>query len=103
MKFTDLGLIDPILKAIEDQGYTSPTPIQEKSIPVLLKKNDLLGCAQTGTGKTAAFTIPILHIQEKQFFIGTSIKTVSWDKSKNGVQVDCLSLQDYLLTHEKQF
>lgn len=61
MTFNDLGLIEPILKAIADQGYTSPTPIQEKSIPTLLQKKDLLGCAQTGTGKTAAFTIPILQ------------------------------------------
>lgn len=61
MNFTDLGLIDPILNAIEEQGYSQPTPIQEQSIPILLKKKDLLGCAQTGTGKTAAFTIPILQ------------------------------------------
>lgn len=61
MTFKDLGLIEPILKAVNDQGYTSPTPIQEQSIPILLKKKDLLGCAQTGTGKTAAFTIPILQ------------------------------------------
>ena len=61
MKFTDLGIIDPILKAIQDEGYTHPTPIQEQSIPILLDRKDLLGCAQTGTGKTAAFTIPILQ------------------------------------------
>ena len=62
MTFKELGLIEPILRAVEDQGYTSPTPIQEQSIPILLKKKDLLGCAQTGTGKTAAFTIPILQL-----------------------------------------
>lgn len=61
MKFTDLGIIKPILKAIQEEGYTNPTPIQEQSIPVLLDRKDLLGCAQTGTGKTAAFTIPILQ------------------------------------------
>lgn len=61
MKFTDLGIIDQILKALEDEGYTHPTPIQEQSIPILLDRKDLLGCAQTGTGKTAAFTIPILQ------------------------------------------
>ena len=61
MTFKDLGLIQPILNAVEDKGYTSPTPIQEQSIPILLRKKDLLGCAQTGTGKTAAFTIPILQ------------------------------------------
>jgi ATP-dependent RNA helicase RhlE len=64
MIFKDLGLIAPILKAIDEEGYSNPTPIQEQSIPILLKKKDLLGCAQTGTGKTAAFAIPILqHLQ----------------------------------------
>ena len=61
MKFTDLGIIEPILKALQDEGYTHPTPIQAQSIPILLDRKDLLGCAQTGTGKTAAFTIPILQ------------------------------------------
>ena len=61
MTFKDLGLIEPILRAVTEIGYTSPTPIQEQSIPILLKKKDLLGCAQTGTGKTAAFIIPILQ------------------------------------------
>ncbi len=61
MTFKDLGLIDPILKALADKGYTHPTPIQQQAIPVLLKGKDLLGSAQTGTGKTAAFTIPILQ------------------------------------------
>lgn len=61
MTFKDLGLIEPILKALSDQGYITPTPIQKQSIPVLLHNKDLLGCAQTGTGKTAAFSIPILQ------------------------------------------
>jgi ATP-dependent RNA helicase RhlE len=61
MTFKDLGIIEPILKAIEEEGYTHPTPIQEQAIPILLQQKDLLGCAQTGTGKTAAFTIPILQ------------------------------------------
>ena len=61
MNFTDLHLIEPIAKAIQEQGYTNPTPIQEKSIPEILKGRDFLGCAQTGTGKTAAFAIPILQ------------------------------------------
>lgn len=65
MNFKELGLIEPILKALEDKGYTTPTPIQEQSIPVLLKGKDLLGVAQTGTGKTAAFSIPIIqHLHE---------------------------------------
>ena len=62
MTFNELHLIDPILKALENEGYTTPTPIQQKAIPLVLKRQDLLGCAQTGTGKTAAFAIPILQI-----------------------------------------
>lgn len=61
MTFKDLGIAAPILKAVEEEGYTHPTPIQEQAIPILLKGKDLLGVAQTGTGKTAAFGIPILH------------------------------------------
>lgn len=61
MTFKDLGVIDPILKALEAEGYSQPTPIQEQSIPILLEGKDLLGCAQTGTGKTAAFSIPIIQ------------------------------------------
>ena len=61
MNFTDLNLIDPIAKALKEEGYTQPTPIQQKSIPHILKGRDLLGTAQTGTGKTAAFAIPILQ------------------------------------------
>ncbi len=59
--FNDLGLIEPILKALQEEGYTHPTPIQAQAIPHLVKGRDLLGCAQTGTGKTAAFAIPILQ------------------------------------------
>lgn len=61
MTFQKLNIIVPILNAIEQQGHTLPTPIQEKAIPVILKGRDLMGCAQTGTGKTAAFAIPILQ------------------------------------------
>ena len=59
--FDQLGLIAPILKAVHEEGYTTPTPIQAQAIPYLLDGRDLLGCAQTGTGKTAAFAIPILQ------------------------------------------
>ncbi len=61
MSFSNLNLIAPILKALETEGYTEPTPIQEQAIPPLLAGRDLLGCAQTGTGKTAAFALPILQ------------------------------------------
>ncbi len=62
MQFNDLQLISPILKAVEKEGYTQPTPIQAQAIPHILAKKDLLGCAQTGTGKTAAFAIPMLQL-----------------------------------------
>jgi len=63
--FQTLGLIEPLLKAIQEEGYTIPTPIQAESIPIVLQGKDLLGCAQTGTGKTAAFTLPILQLLVK--------------------------------------
>nr|WP_320025834.1 DEAD/DEAH box helicase [uncultured Acetobacterium sp.] len=61
MQFENLNIIQPIQKALTAEGYTEATPIQEKAIPSLLEGKDLLGCAQTGTGKTAAFAIPILQ------------------------------------------
>lgn len=66
MLFEQLGLIEPLLKALNKEGYTTPTPIQQKSIPVVLEGKDLLGCAQTGTGKTAAFALPILQILHQE-------------------------------------
>ncbi len=65
MSFNNLQLIEPVLQALSKEGYTNPTPIQEKSIPVILQQRDLLGCAQTGTGKTAAFVIPILQLMHQ--------------------------------------
>ncbi len=59
--FTDLGLAEPLIRALETKGYSDPTPIQKQAIPALLKGRDLLGIAQTGTGKTAAFSLPSLH------------------------------------------
>ncbi|HIG06741.1 MAG: DEAD/DEAH box helicase [Methylococcales bacterium] len=61
MSFTSLGLSEPILKAIADKGYTTPTPIQEQAIPAIIKGYDVMAAAQTGTGKTAGFTLPILE------------------------------------------
>lgn len=61
MNFEQLNLIAPILSAIKEEGYNTPTPVQERAIPILLQGKDLLGCAQTGTGKTAAFAIPVLQ------------------------------------------
>ncbi|MFI3265909.1 MAG: DEAD/DEAH box helicase [Rikenellaceae bacterium] len=75
MTFNDLNLIEPIKTALQDEGYINPTPIQAEAIPILLEGRDLLGCAQTGTGKTAAFSIPIIqHIynqkQKNRFYNG---------------------------------
>ena len=66
-RFENLGLIQPLLKAIKEKNYTEPTQIQSKSIPLVLSGQDVLGCAQTGTGKTAAFAIPILqHLYQER-------------------------------------
>jgi ATP-dependent RNA helicase RhlE len=62
MQFESLNIIEPILKSIKEEGYTIPTPIQEQAIPIVLSGIDLIGCAQTGTGKTAAFAVPILQL-----------------------------------------
>ena len=63
--FQSLGLVDTLLRAVEAEGYESPTPVQEQSIPPLLAGRDVLGVAQTGTGKTAAFTLPVLQIMDR--------------------------------------
>jgi ATP-dependent RNA helicase RhlE len=67
-QFKDLGIIDEILKSLAQEGYVKPTPIQQQAIPIVLNGTDLLGCAQTGTGKTAAFAIPILQLLHKRGF-----------------------------------
>ena len=82
MSFKNLRLIEPILKALDQEGYVTPTQIQEKSIVPILERRDILGCAQTGTGKTAAFTIPILQLMHEHRLALNS-------KSKN---IDCLIL-----------
>src|SRR3954470_22309330 len=65
MSFAHLGLSDKVLSAVEASGYTTPTPIQEQAIPHVLARRDVLGIAQTGTGKTAAFTLPMLSLLER--------------------------------------
>lgn len=62
MEFHSLNIIEPILKSLQEEGYITPTPVQEQAIPIVLQGTDLLGCAQTGTGKTAAFAVPILQL-----------------------------------------
>ena len=66
MNFDQLGLSEPLLRALKHEGYEIPTPIQAQSIPLILQQKDLLGCAQTGTGKTAAFALPILQLLDQQ-------------------------------------
>ncbi|MFN6944877.1 MAG: DEAD/DEAH box helicase [Cytophagaceae bacterium] len=74
MLFSELNLSPSILKALEKEGYTRPTLIQEKSIPIILKGKDLIGCAQTGTGKTAAFALPIIQLLSEK--VGQTPKKV---------------------------
>lgn len=76
MAFKQLSVIEPILKAVAAEGYTIPTPIQQQAIPLVLQRKDLLGCAQTGTGKTAAFAIPILQILHEQKPMAPGIKVL---------------------------
>lgn len=76
MTFDELALIEPIRRAIKEEGYTTPTPIQQQSIPILLEGNDLMGCAQTGTGKTAAFSIPILQLLEQNKDLSKGRRTI---------------------------
>jgi ATP-dependent RNA helicase RhlE len=66
VSFNNLQLIKPLFQALEHEGYSKPTPVQEQAIPVILQRRDLLGCAQTGTGKTAAFAIPILQLMQEE-------------------------------------
>ncbi len=76
MKFESLGLIRPILDALQQQGYASPTPIQEKAIPAALAGRDVLGCARTGTGKTCAFSAPILQRLSAESKTNSSIRAL---------------------------
>jgi ATP-dependent RNA helicase RhlE len=90
--FKELHLIAPILKALETEGYTQPTPIQEQSIPHILRGKDFLGCAQTGTGKTAAFAVPILQnllLQQKEDAYNHGIKALVLTPTRElAIQID---------------
>lgn len=89
MEFNQLGLIDPIKLALAEQGYTTPTPIQEQAIPIVLQQKDLLGCAQTGTGKTAAFAIPILQLLYTQKVHTPGIKVLILTPTRElAIQID---------------
>ncbi len=89
MTFQELNIITPILRAVTEQGYTSPTPIQQQAIPHILSRKDILGCAQTGTGKTAAFAIPILQLLAGRQQGGTAIKSLILTPTRElAVQID---------------
>jgi ATP-dependent RNA helicase RhlE len=89
MAFKDLALTEPILKALANEGYTTPTPIQKQAIPYVLEGRDLLGCAQTGTGKTAAFAIPIIQHLTKQKQRRKGIKTLILTPTRElAIQID---------------
>ena len=76
MSFKDLGLIDPILRALTEEGYETPSPIQEQAIGPALAGRDVLGCAQTGTGKTCAFATPILQSLQGRKAQGRPIRSL---------------------------
>ena len=82
LNFTELNLDPRILVSLEAKGYTNPTPIQAQAIPHLLEGKDLLGIAQTGTGKTAAFSLPIIDIQFKENVKG-KLKTIGINAKKS--------------------
>jgi ATP-dependent RNA helicase RhlE len=76
MTFENLNLIEPILKAVKTEGYTIPTPIQAEAIPLILDRKDILGCAQTGSGKTAAFAMPIIQLLSQERNAGAGKRTI---------------------------
>ena len=77
MKFSALALNEPILRAVEEAGFTEPTPIQAEAIPAILSGRDVLGCARTGTGKTAAFSLPLIQKLEDSWTAAREIRVRS--------------------------
>jgi ATP-dependent RNA helicase RhlE len=95
MQFNEMNILPAILKAIEEEGYNTPTPIQAEAIPQVLKGHDILGCAQTGTGKTAAFSIPILQLLKEKNKTGRNPKALILTPTRElAIQID-ESLQAY--------
>jgi ATP-dependent RNA helicase RhlE len=92
LSFKNLRLIEPLLKALAHEGYTNPTPVQEQAIPMVLQKKDLLGCAQTGTGKTAAFAIPILQLMANDREIRTGNSKLTADRYQENNRIRTLVL-----------
>jgi ATP-dependent RNA helicase RhlE len=89
MLFEQLNLIAPILQALNEEGYSQPTPIQQQAIPIVLEGRDLLGCAQTGTGKTAAFSVPILQLLQGRPRVGKHIRALILTPTRElAIQID---------------
>lgn len=89
MSFKNLNLDEALLKALETQGYDTPTPIQKQAIPVVLSGKDLLGVAQTGTGKTAAFGLPILQLLNEKKFSGKGVRSLILTPTRElAIQID---------------
>jgi ATP-dependent RNA helicase RhlE len=91
MQFQSLNIIEPILKSLKEEGYTTPTPIQAQAIPIILRGTDLIGCAQTGTGKTAAFAVPILQLlaANKTYNINKKIRSLIVTPTRElAIQID---------------
>ena len=76
MQFSDLALSSNILRAVEEKGYTTPSPIQQQAIPVVLSGQDVMAAAQTGTGKTAGFTLPLIHHDRRDCLMFRSDKNL---------------------------
>lgn len=100
MSFTDLNLIKPILTALKQEGYTHPTPIQSQAIPHALQERDILGCAQTGTGKTAAFILPILQLLHAKESKTNGVKTLILTPTRElAIQInDSISSYSHFMT-----
>ena len=77
MKFSELALNEPLLRAIDESGFSEPTPIQAEAIPTILSGRDILGCARTGTGKTAAFALPLIQRLEDSWTAAREIRVRS--------------------------
>jgi ATP-dependent RNA helicase RhlE len=95
MTFESLNLTMPILQAIKSKGYTQPTPIQEQAIPFILKGNDIFGSARTGTGKTAAFAIPILQLMHEQKNPSRKVRALILAPTRELAQQISDSVSDY--------
>ena len=98
MKFSDLGLNSTFVKAIEEKGYSEPTPIQTKAIPEILKGKDILASAQTGTGKTAGFTLPLLQrLSKKKHHPSRSVRALILTPTRELASQVCENVQEYSL------